>query len=89
LDVIVGGAWGIRRVICLLPRGLLGVVRTLVPVALLYATSELLERVLRAVIRDSSSSPYRFDHLSSFGVLNGLSFVLLIGFWERQGDDRV
>jgi hypothetical protein len=89
LDVIVGGAWSISRVICLLSRGLLGIVRTLVPVALLHATSKLLERVLWAVIRNSSSSSYRFDHLSSFGVLNSLSFVLLIGFWERWGDDRV
>jgi hypothetical protein len=68
---------------------LLGIVGALGPVALLHATSELLEGILRAVIWDSSSSPYRFNHLSGFGVLDGFSFVLLVGFWERRGDDRV
>jgi hypothetical protein len=89
LDVIVGGSWGVCRVICLLPRRLLRVARALAPVALLCATPELLEGVLRAVIWDSSSSPYRFDHLSGLGMLNGFGFVLLIGFWERRGNDRV
>ena len=87
--VVIGGSWGVRRVVRLLPRRLLGVVGTLAPVTLLYAASELLEGVLRAVIRDSLSSPYCFDHLSSLGVLNGFGFVLLIGFWERWGNDCV
>jgi hypothetical protein len=61
----------------------------LIPTALLHAASELLKRVLWAVIRDSPSSPYRFDHLSGLGVLNGFGFVLLVGFWERRGNDCV
>jgi hypothetical protein len=89
LDVIVSRSWGICRVICLLPWRLLRVVRTLSPIALLSATSELLEGVLRAIIRDSSSGSYCFDHLSGLGVLNGFGLVLLVGFWERWGDDRV
>jgi hypothetical protein len=89
LDIVVGGAWGIRRVVCLLPRRLLGVVGTLVPVALLHATSELLEGVLWAVVWDSSPGPYRFNHLSGFSVLDSLCFVLLIGLREWWGDDCV
>jgi hypothetical protein len=89
LDVIVGGTWGVRRVVRLLSWGLLGVVRTLAPVALLCPTSELLEGVLRSVIWDSPSGPYSFDHLSGFRVLNGFGLVLLVGFWKRWGDDRV
>jgi hypothetical protein len=61
----------------------------LVPVAWLHAAPELLEWVLRAVVRDSSPRPYCFDHLSGFGVLNSFGLVLLVGFWERWGDDCV
>jgi hypothetical protein len=89
LNIVIGGTWGIRRIVCLLSRGLLGVARTLAPAALLCPTSELLERVLRAVIWDSPSGPYSFDHLSGLSVLNGFGLVLLVGFWERWGDDCV
>ena len=89
MDVIVSRSWGVRRVVRLLPWGLLGVVGALIPVALLCAASELLEGVLRAIIRDSSSGPYCFDHLSGLGVLNGFGLVLLIGFWERWGNDYI
>jgi hypothetical protein len=41
------------------------------------------------IIRDSSPRSYRFDHLSGFGVLNSFGLVLLVGFWERWGDDCV
>jgi hypothetical protein len=91
LDVVIGGAWGVRGIVRLLSWGLLRVllVRALVPTALLYAASELLERVLWAIVWDSSSSSYRFDHLSGLCVLDGFGFMLLVGFRERWGDDCV
>jgi hypothetical protein len=91
LDVIVGGSWRVCGIVRLLSHGLLRVwlVGALVPVALLRAASELLERVLWAVIRDSSSSSYRFDHLSGLSVLDCFGFVLLVGLWKRRGDDRI
>jgi hypothetical protein len=91
LDVIVGRARSICGVVRLLSRGLLGVllVRALVPGVWLHAAPELLERVLQAIIRDSSSSSYCFDHLSGFGVLDSLGLVLLVGLWKRWGDDCV
>ena len=91
LDVVVGGSWSVCGIVRLLSRGLLRVllVRALIPATLLHAASELLERILWAVIWDSSSGPYCFDHLSRFGVLNGFGLVLLVSFWERWGDNCV
>jgi hypothetical protein len=62
---------------------------TLVPTALWEVAPELLKGVLRVVIRDSSSGPYGFDHLSGLGVLDGFGFVLLVGFWEWWGDNCI
>src|SRR5580693_2416727 len=73
----------------LLPRGLLGVllIRVLIPVVRLEVVLRLVECVLGAVVWDPSSGPYSFDHLSSFSVLYGLGFVLVVVFGEWRGDD--
>jgi hypothetical protein len=75
----------------LLSLGLLGDLlgRTLIPVTWLHPTSELLEGILWAIVQNSSSSSYRFNHLSGLGMLDSLSFVLLVGFREWWGDDHI
>jgi hypothetical protein len=61
----------------------------LIPITRLHTAPELLERVLQAIVRDSSPRSYCLDHLSGFGVLDSFGLVLLVGFWERWGNDRV
>jgi hypothetical protein len=87
LHVVVTRARCYGGVVCLLSLRLLGVllIEALVPVTWLEVASWLIERVLRAVIRDPSSGSYGFDHLSSLSVLYGLGLVLIVIFRERGG----
>ena len=91
MDIVVCGARGVRRVVLRgsLTLRLVLLIVLAIPIALLEVVSELLEVVLRSVVRDTSACAYCFDHLSGFGVLDGFGLVLLISFWERWGNDRV
>jgi hypothetical protein len=91
LYVVIAWSRCIGRVVRLLPRGLLGVllVGALVPIVWLEVVSWLVERILGAVVWDSSSGPYSFDHLLGFGVLYGFGLVLVVILGEWGSNDRV
>jgi hypothetical protein len=62
---------------------------TLVPIAWLGTASLLVKCVLRLAVWNSPSGSYSFDHLSCFGVLYSLGFILVVVFGEWEGDDRI
>ena len=86
-------AWARCRggVVRLLPQGLLGtlLVGALVPSTWLEVVPWLIECVLGAIVWDPSSGSYSFNHLPSFGMLYGLSFVLVVVFGKWRGDDCI
>jgi hypothetical protein len=64
-------------------------VEALIPVARLEGVPWLVKRILRAVVRDSSSGSYGFNHLSGLCVLYGFGLVLIVVFRKWRGDDCV
>jgi hypothetical protein len=70
---------------------LLGVllVESLIPVTRLEIIPWLIERILGAIVWDSLSGPYGFDHLLSFSMLYGFGFVFIVILGEWGSDDCV
>ena len=88
--IVVARARCVGRVIRLLPWGLwILLIVSLIPVTWLKGVPLLVERVLWSVVGDASPSSYGFNHLSCFGVLYSLGFILVVVFGEWEGDDRV
>jgi hypothetical protein len=55
----------------------------------LEGVSLLVECVLWLIVGDALSGSYSLNHLARLGILYGFGFVLVIVFWEWEGDDGV